>query len=422
MRCTTSFTCIAQCLATYMWRRAGLLTESDYELSKRAGIINPPVSGSGKRYMPCCFLGFSHVMQRLAAPICYDEPLKVDGAVKSDTAAHLYQTEWREQLFKIYQKALSNYVNESYYPYSFKKRAGKSTAKPPIDALNEDLKHFLPSSERLRKSYMYICDLLRAYDSAYLEFRNVIVAVNRISRETSAFVENSQVGELDGLDGAAVQGLDALREKIDYHSDIATARGFNCHIPISVLGTDATRKSVGATFINHFRDYCRKGLAYVSRVPEEVSSEIVFSTVFAIGDVKDPFEHLHFVYPEMDYEAWGFFWRAAHNQVTGELEALQKHADEVYITMHNQDKIAPTLFEDIDSAFREMDTITASFANDYPDDFRPTSIFIRRLIGAVIRTVAGRMIDLGCKEKYQELNNAEAEFAGEPENKKEANK
>ncbi|KAI4292692.1 hypothetical protein PAPHI01_1966 [Pancytospora philotis] len=328
MRCAIMLNSITCCLAAHMWHRVGLLTDDDYAQVANK-IVAPPSSDSRRRYMPGCFLGFAYEMQWLARPNYDAEPLKVEGAGVSDTAAYSYRTEWRDLLCKKYKDLLRVYVDTVYHQGSFEKRLEESTVKIVIDALIGGMKQSLSSSEQLRKSYAYIRSLTRAFDFNYAEFRRMIVAFGTLTEKLSAFVNNFQVTDLESLDDAAIKKLDKLRESLDDNClNHTCGKYFNDSIPTPMLASARIPEAIDDDLIDRLDKYCKKMLACAHGFPEDISRHI-FGFLMRYNGEKDPHEHLHLVYPEMDYEAWRHYWQAAQKQVTVELEALQRHVDEV---------------------------------------------------------------------------------------------
>ncbi|KAI4292693.1 hypothetical protein PAPHI01_1967 [Pancytospora philotis] len=330
MRCVIMLNCIACCLAAHMWHRVGLLTDDDYARVAHK-VVAPPAGDGRRRYMPGCFLGFAYGMRSLARPNCDDEPLKVGGAGVSDTAAFGYRTEWKGQLCREYNDILRDYRKLAYTEDSFEKRRGESVVNLDffIKKHTEELKQKFASSERLRKSYAYLRSLTQVFDLNYAEFSRIMIAFNSLSKRISDFVNDFQVTNLEGLDAATIENLDTIRESLD-----ARCLNHNCgkyfyySIPAPVLTVAHIPEVIDDDLIDRLDGYCRKMLECVCEFPEDISRTIS-DYIMRCNGGKDPYEHLHLVYPELDYEAWEHFWQAAQKQVTVQLEALQRHVDDV---------------------------------------------------------------------------------------------
>ncbi|KAI4292527.1 hypothetical protein PAPHI01_1801 [Pancytospora philotis] len=327
-------TCTTRCSGACMLHHAGLLTDDDYARLVRAGAAQS-AGDSCPGYVPYGFSEFNHEMRALAGPLIDNEPLHAGAGDDVRISAYDHYSEWREQLCRKCQEMLGRYVQQAYRKDSFVKRDGENDIAPLIDACAGELAQILSSSDQLRRSYLYVSALIYAYSKKFYAFNDLMGAIRCRARDTADIAKNVQDKELEELDAATIRKLDRLRMLMDHDGvGLGLERGFDGSIPNDVLGTFAAVDATGSTFINSFKDFCKKAFAYVNRIPERISSEIIVRGAFGVDDKtqhidEDPFEYLHFVYPEMDYEAWGSFWRAARNQVTNELSALQKHVDEL---------------------------------------------------------------------------------------------
>ncbi|KAI4292811.1 hypothetical protein PAPHI01_2085 [Pancytospora philotis] len=389
MRCTTKFTVIVQCFAAYMWRRAGLLTKDDCDQLINDSVLS--ADDNGKRYEPHDFERFTHKIQYLAEPIHGENPLELEDA-GSTTAFDHYQI-WKEQLLK---GILKIYVKQTYERDSLQKRS-EANAVDPATFVNEhaaELRQFFTPSERLRKSYSYARILLLACDDAFYKFRDILYAVNVNSHIFSSFVKEFGGDELDRLDEAVVDRLNAFREALDSYSNMAGGGGFQDSKYNGALGARVTRV-INDQFMDSFKECCKEALAYIYLLPEKISKDIVKFTTYCREGVKDAFEYLHFVYPELDYKGWGSFWRKARIQVTIQLKALERHVDEVYNFRSNNLKVEPGLFEEIDIALAEQSRARQSDHESTPEN---TDEIIAGEIKAVAKAALSRICEAITKE------------------------
>ncbi|KAI4292389.1 hypothetical protein PAPHI01_1663 [Pancytospora philotis] len=379
MRCTTKFTCIAQCLAATMLRRAGLLTEDDYA---RVTAIESNLfeNDHSLDYEPRCFPGFAYQnLQFLKSPKFSDddEPLNaVYGPRDCQAPAFNYYMEWREKSLNEYQDKLREYAKRTYEEGGFVKRSGAdaNNLTSYVDECTEELRQLFLSSERLRKSYRHIYYLMHTYDYLYYNFRDTVRAIGRNSKKLRDLDPEILDKSLESLSAFTIKKLNALRQDLDISANAKKmGESFNEHIYNSVLGTAEAPVVIDDNFIDTFQTYCEKALAYAHKVPERLSKDIILSEVFGMNDYDErdydeedlPMKkeehspvYLHFtllrlVYPEMDYKVWGRYWQGIHNQVANELKVLQKHVEEVSNCKLNCDEIAPRLFEEFDAAVAE---------------------------------------------------------------------
>ncbi|KAI4292977.1 hypothetical protein PAPHI01_2251 [Pancytospora philotis] len=350
MRYTVTFTCIAQCFAAYMWRRAGLLTKDDCALLVSVGIL--PANDSGKSYEPHDFERFTQKITCLAKPIRGDNPLQVDGY--NTTAVGNYR-EWKEQLL---EKMLRIYVEHAYEEDSFEKREGAVDLVALINERTEEFERLFSPSEQLRMSRDYILSLMRLYDSMCYDFGEIIAAIDRLWRQFPEFGKDFEDKSLDSLEDAAIAKLNTLREELDNRSKFAVGRRFKHSISNVILGTVTNPKAISDDIVKSYRDFCEKGLAHAHKIPEEISRKITLSCIKHTY-VEDIYKHVHYVYPELDYEGWGSSWRAVQNQVTGELEALRKHVDDVQRcrSRHRLESYVKYLVENADYTFKTLGTL-----------------------------------------------------------------
>ncbi|KAI4292810.1 hypothetical protein PAPHI01_2084, partial [Pancytospora philotis] len=70
------------------------------------------------------------------------------------------------------------------------------------------------------------------------------------------------------------------------------------------------------------------------------------------------------IYPEMDYEAWGSFWKAAQVQVANQVKVLQKHVYEVQMcqSAHKLESYVKYLVDSIDVTFKSLGAVYRSCA------------------------------------------------------------
>ncbi|KAI4291011.1 hypothetical protein PAPHI01_0285 [Pancytospora philotis] len=355
MRCTTKLTCIAQCLATQMWRKAGLLTDSDYELLTRAG-SSTPVSDRSVLSESIVAPRSTYEMRSLVDPIRGDEPLKAEGA--GTASASGYNREWKEQLCKGYADILRAHVERVYKENSFEKRDGDDSVDPAAFA-NEraaELKKSLLSPKWLRGSYSYIRSLIHAHNDMYSDFSAVILAVHNTLKKFIDFDEFVKDKDLKHPDPATMEKLNTLRNSLDSASvGHCNPRGFHGRISQRVLEAVAASDVIDDAFIDGIEKYCSDALTYIDEeAPWNISNQIVGNIRRRFPDQPDPFAYLRFVYPEMDYEGWGLFWSAAQRQLGGELKALQKHVDEVkrYRSCDKLESYVKYLVKSIDPVFR----------------------------------------------------------------------
>ncbi|KAI4292809.1 hypothetical protein PAPHI01_2083 [Pancytospora philotis] len=399
MRCTVTFTCIAQCFAAYMWRRAGLLTKDDCALLASVGIL--PANDSGERYAPHDFERFTQKITCLVKPTRGDNPLQVNG--HNTTAVGNYG-EWREQLHKI----LRIYAEQAYKKDSFKRREGESTVDliALINERPEEFKQVFSPSAQLRSSYEYLVLLMRSYDFAFGDFTEIPLAIDRIWRQLSKLGEDFKDKSLDSLEDATIMKLNTLRGELNQRSKFTSARGFNLYISDDILGTATNPKPVDDDIVKSYRDYCEKGLAYAHKVPPKLSNEITHNCIKRVC-IEDIYKYAHYVYPELDYEGWGICWRAVQNQVTSELEALQKHVEEVSVCMSNLQEFIQLLADNFDSAMSGHNTIK------YPDAIHVPGL-INYIVANEIEVVVERTINQVHEKISENTNSNEAALAGEP--------
>ncbi|KAI4292710.1 hypothetical protein PAPHI01_1984 [Pancytospora philotis] len=384
MRCASKLTSVAQSFAAFMLREAGLLRKEEYD-ELVGEDISPSASESREDYMPYCFLRFNHQMRVLAEPIRGDEPLRV---VKPNimTASGYYE-EWRKQLFQEYQRVLRKYVEQTYEKNSFEKRDSANVVDPvPLaNELVEFVRRALSSSlssERLRKSFVYISSLIQMADNSYHKFRDIMLRISNKSNMLLDVVKFCRDKKLKDHDADTIKRLDALRMSLDHVDPSGNSRGFPSRRYASVLGMNAASSGISDDFIDSFKDYCKKALQYIHKFPERISRDIIAGTVFNEDKMEeDPLMYQRFLYPEMDYKAWGSFLRAVCNQVYNELKAIQKHIEEVCCAMPDYEKILPRMFADIDFTFEKH----SKKSNTRPSDFEPeqTEVVIHKDIEAV---------------------------------------
>ncbi|KAI4292808.1 hypothetical protein PAPHI01_2082 [Pancytospora philotis] len=415
MRSVSKLTCIAHCLAAPMLHRAGLLTSDDYALVTH---FHPHANDSSVQYTPSTFKDFKYEMQRISKPIRGDEPLSEDLAGVCDNTALGYYREWRDQLSNFCTVLLKRYVKESYRYDRFKKRAGGN----PIDipSLANELRAFsiqaTPSSVLLRKSYEYVKNLMLAYACKYGEFDGVMVAIGCISSKISNIVKNLPYKDLERFDPATIDKLNSLRSKLEADSrEKGLMVQFAGRIDESVLGTAETPRAIDNNFITVFKSYCTDALAHASKIPGRISKDTILHRTFDIfakgqfDEVEDPFAYIHLVYPELDYEGWGKCWRAIQNQVTSELEALQKHVEEVSICMSNPQEFIQSLIDKFDNTMSGHTTI------NYPDNVMRVPSLINHIVANEIEVVVERTINQIHGNISENANSNEAALPGEPE-------
>ncbi|KAI4292807.1 hypothetical protein PAPHI01_2081 [Pancytospora philotis] len=415
MRCAAKFTVIAQCLAAYMWHRAGLLTKDDCDELIGEGVLS--ADDNGKEYKPHECERFTYKIHRLAKPIYGENPLEVEEA--GNTTVLGYYKEWKELLF---EEILKIYVEQAYERDSLRKRS-VANAVDSATFINEhaaELEQLFSSSERLRKSYSYARCLLSACDYAYYRFRDVInaITVNANSYAFSKFVKGLQGEELDSLDGAKIDDLNRSRMTLDNPSGMASRRSFPHRKYNGILGPSSNTASriINDQFMDNFKECCKEALAYIYSFPEEISREIVWFATRCRGrdSPEDPYEHLHYVYPELDYEGWGSFWREALIQVTTELKALERHVNDVANFRSNNLEVEPELFEEMDNAFNDVIFAINTHNATYPDHtIVPTSRLISKIIPGEIENVAKRVSTRICEAIVQETRTDKAESTGE---------
>ncbi|KAI4291365.1 hypothetical protein PAPHI01_0639 [Pancytospora philotis] len=345
MRCTNKFTCVAQCLAALMLRQAGLLTEHDYTLLTNAGIVSP-TSDSGEHYVQDAAKCFRHKMKNFAKPIHGDEPLMVEAG---NITASGYHREWKEQLCREYQNILRRHVEHTYNEDSLHKRDGGNGVEPSVDASTEELRQAFLSSEQLRKSCVYVRSLVDAYNRRCNSFYDLMKAIKHKSKEILGTIKNPQDVNLEKLDPTSITMLNRLRKELDDCTVLSSIKWFGGIVVNRIFGTAAAPKKVDDDLISAVKNYCNNSLVYVAQIPEVVSRSLIVNAAFGISDheirkitsgettvrgalkdrLDDPFENLHLIYPEMNYQAWGYFWKTVQKQLTVELEALKKHVDEV---------------------------------------------------------------------------------------------
>ncbi|KAI4292392.1 hypothetical protein PAPHI01_1666 [Pancytospora philotis] len=425
MRCTTKFTCVAQCLAATMLRRAGLLTEGDYA---RVTAIESNLfeNDHSLDYEPRCFPGFAYQdLMNLKSPEFSndDEPLNgVYGPPECHAPAFNYYMEWREKSLNEYQDKLREYAKRTYEEGSFVKRSGAdaNSLTSYVDECTEELKQLFLSSEQLRKSYRHIYYLMRTYDYFYYCFRDTVAAISRKSRMLRDFDPEILDKNLESLSAFTIKKLNALRQGLDISAnEKKMGKSFTERIPDSVKGTAEAPVVIDDKFIDAFQTYCKKALAYAHKVPEKLSKDIILNEVFGMDNyVEEDYDeedlpmkkeehspvYLHFtflrlVYPEMDYKVWGRYWQGIHNQVANELKVLQKHVEEVSNCKLNCDKIAPRLFEEFDAAVAE-----------YGCDNQHG-----RALAGVIEAVAQKMLNQTHGEVFEKTTIEKATSAEEPE-------
>ncbi|KAI4292691.1 hypothetical protein PAPHI01_1965 [Pancytospora philotis] len=367
MRCTIKLTCIAHCLAAslHTLHQAGLLTDEYYAKYTNAGIVSHG-SDCRKRYEPSVCSRFNYDLQNLTKPNHGDNPLEANEADISDLTASGYSEAWKEQLCKRYQIVLIIYVNSVYQQNSFEKRVGENIVKTVVSALIDFMVPFFSNSELLRRNYTHVESLMDAYDYNYREFCAIMSAISHVSARLESVVENPQAKELESLDDAAIGELDALRKELDHRYGAMQRESWECfrgYILTRVSRTDDAPQVLDDGLINRFTVYCEKALAYVWGVQERISAGVI-SRAIRLREMApylskygmDPYMSVHLVYPEMDYAGWGSFWLAAQKQLAHELEALQKHVDEVQIcrSAHTFEPYLNYLVSSIDSVFENL--------------------------------------------------------------------
>ncbi|KAI4293150.1 hypothetical protein PAPHI01_2424, partial [Pancytospora philotis] len=438
MRYMAKLTCIAQCLAAslHTLHQAGLLTDEYYAKYIDDSICSPANDGKPP-YKPKVFLRFHHEMRHLAKPIDGDSPLVADGEDIGETTACDYYTQWEQQSLERIQETLRIYVGMIYNKDSFKKRISKDAAGGAIRALTLYIERLLLQPEQLLRSYAYVSALIEAFDKKYKRFRGVMSGIAHVSIKLMDVVGNPQDKVLAELDDDTIRQLNALRMKLDtkchgvMHNTFEGC--FNYYIDQHVIDTAATSNIINDALINSVTDFCERALKHVNRVQERISENFIDEAIriresisryprYAYKGNQDPYMSVHLVYPEMDYEKWGSFWRAAQKQVANELEALQKLANEVRRCTSYIRKTEPGLFDDLDSAFKEavFAVIDYSIINK-PDYILLTSSLANKLIGGEIEVLAKKVLNLYHEEDNEKTAIDETASTGEPTQKRSRN-
>ncbi|KAI4292528.1 hypothetical protein PAPHI01_1802 [Pancytospora philotis] len=440
MRCMSKFACIAQCLAAPMLHRAGLLTADDYAYLIEEGFDLPAID-SNSNYVPINSPSLSYTISSLAEPILGEEPLEVGGGFDAAVRASDHYNEWREQLRGVCQETLRKYVEQVYIKDNFIKHNGETNVGPLIDASALELEGIFSSSGQLRRSYLHVSDLIYRCNKELYHFFYLMIAFGNCSRAISATFRNLQDKNRNDFDAATLKKINGLRFELNCQGKgLGLEKSFGGGISDAVLGTYGAVNATESAYINSFRDYCNNALAYARKLFGRISREGVVQGAFGIGDKvkrvdEDPFKYLHLVYPELDYEAWGIYWRTAHNQITNEVKALQKHINEVAYCMNVDEvsncrsscrKLVLELFNNFDDAMANHQKA------GYFDYIAFTSKLIPKIIPTEIEKTTENTLDQILGEKYQKTRidvdaiireidakrtNIAAESAGESENK-----
>ncbi|KAI4292568.1 hypothetical protein PAPHI01_1842 [Pancytospora philotis] len=361
-------------------------------------------------------------MNELPKPSIAANPLKVQNPAAGNTTAYGYYSEWRAQLLRKYHDIFrDHYVNKAYHKDSLKKREQGDIVEPSFDLISEEMRQFFASSELLRKSYKYNKALITVYHRKCNKFNTFMMGMRKNIKEFLDFGKTLLAKNFDKLDPATVEELNLLRMKLDRAGlGYTNLKFFDGHIDDDVLGPAESPKVIDDAYINIFKEYCANAFAHISRIPDIVSRQMIVSSGFGFRNCeymeeklssatvggaadtsdKDPFVYLHLICPELDYKAWGSFWRAVCNQLTNEAKALQKHVDEISADLPNYREILPKCFEEIDVAIDDAIIALVNNTEFQPDPIKITRRLINMIIDNEIEVVARKMLDQVHGEMY----------------------
>ncbi|KAI4292709.1 hypothetical protein PAPHI01_1983 [Pancytospora philotis] len=361
-------------------------------------------------------------MNEFSKPSTAANPLKAKNPTAGNTTAYGYYNEWRARLLRKYHDVFrDHYVNKAYQKDSLKKREQGDIVEPSFDLISEEMRQFFASSELLRKSYVYNKALFMMYEDKCNEFITFMMGTRKNIEEVLDFGKILQTKNFDKLDLATVEELNLLRKKLDRASlGYANIKFFSGHIYANVLGPAESPKVIDDAYIKIFKEYCAKAFAHIPRIPGIVSRQMIVGGAFGFRNCedleeklssatvggavdtsdKDPFVYLHLICPELDYKAWGSFWRAVCNQLTNEAKALQKHVDEISADLPNYREILPKCFEELDVAIDDAIIALVNNTEFQPDPIKITCRLINMIIDNEIEVVARKMLDQVHGEMY----------------------
>ncbi|KAI4293073.1 hypothetical protein PAPHI01_2347 [Pancytospora philotis] len=401
MRCTAKFSWIATCLAAYMWRKAGLLTDKDAARVRSAG-TNPPANDSGSS--PGHFSRFAHTITEFPEPASGDEPLEIEEGASCATVLSLYK-QWRGQSHEMYQDKIRAYVEWAYKENSFEKRSeGNAEARASfVEARTEELRRLFSSTELLLKSCEYIRCLARAYIRNYSDFVRMLQAICSSSFEITEYVENFQDKDLADLNEDTIEKLNSARVDMEVHFRVLTSAE---NIPIMEIRRiiDEAPEQAQDYLLGKVERCCDAVLEYIYEAPKKISKDIVRAGSKSRTNL---YVFVRYVYPELRYEAWGTFWRAALNQFYNEVKALKKHASEMRSCLSNCNKLVPMLIEEVDAVFEKHNRNTSSCTSGQ------TPESIRATIASEINAIADRMLNKTHGEVYEKATIDKAALASE---------
>ncbi|KAI4291701.1 hypothetical protein PAPHI01_0975 [Pancytospora philotis] len=401
MRCTARFSWIATCLAAHMWRKAGLLTDKDAARVIGAN-ANPPANGGGSNPGP--FSRFAHAITEFPEPVSGDEPLEIEEGASYATVLSLYK-QWRGQSHEMYQDKIRAYVEYAYKGNSFEKRSEESAEARAsfVEARTKELKRLFSSTELLLEGCKSIRFLARAYIGKYNDFVRMLNAIFHCSSEITKYVESHQDKDLADLDEDTIEKLNSARVDMeDRFGGLTSVESFPMMEIKRII--DEAPEQAHDYLLDKLEMSCDTVLEYIYRAPKKISRDIVCA---GPKNEAAPYMFARFVYPELQYEAWGSFWRAALEQLYNEVKALKKHASEMRGCLWNCDKFVPMLIDEVDAVFEKHNRNTSSCA----DEQTPESI--RATIAREIEAIADRMLNKTHEEAYEKTTINEAALASE---------
>ncbi|KAI4291408.1 hypothetical protein PAPHI01_0682 [Pancytospora philotis] len=401
MRCTAKVSWISTCFAAYMWRKAGLLTDKDAARLLSADTYIP-ANDSGSNPGPCS--RFAHSITVFPEPVSGDEPLEIEEGVSYVTVFSLYN-KWRKQSHEDYQDKIRAYVEHAYKENSFeKRREGNALARASfVKARTEELKRLFSSTELLLESCKSIRLLGRAYISKYEIFVRMLKAISYYSRNIAEYVACSQDKGLEDLSEDVIKRLNLARVNMENHFRVLTNSQRFPRTEINRI-VDEAPEVADKYLIDKLEEYCNFVLKYIYRAPKKISKDLVCARPI---DQSAPYMFARFVYPELRYEAWGSFWRAALNQLYNEVKALKKYASEMRSCLSNCAKLVPMLIEDVDAIFEKHNrNISSCASGQTPESIRST-------IDREINAIADRMLSKTHGEAHERTTINEAALASE---------